>query len=143
MFARLVMSSPSTWAAVNPSASAARRPGRESATSFQLLHQAAKGELITVGAKAADDADGAGREHRMPALRLAGVHVADVNLDVRNRHADQRVTQRETRMRVRAGVHDGSVDFAPHPMNRVDQLPFTVVLDELQLDPRRAGHSTQ
>ena len=95
MFGRLVTSSPSIWAAVRPSASADRRRGRGSSTGRELPRQTAKSELVPVGAESHDDANRGGREHGVPALRLARVDVGEVHLDERQLDRRQRVADRQ------------------------------------------------
>src|SRR5690349_18576184 len=104
MLGRPVTSKPSTCAAVKPSTSAERRRWRGSDTRGERASQPAKCELIAVGAKPTHDADRGLREHRVPALRLAGVDVRHVYFDERDGDRRECVANRDARMRIRAGV---------------------------------------
>src|SRR5689334_8539334 len=134
MFGRLVISSPSRWAAVIASTSAASRVGRRSDTSGNLARESAERELVAVGAQPDDAAHGRAGEHGAMTLGLARVNVRHVDLDERNRDGRQRIANRQARVRIRAGVDDDAVDAAAQRLNRVDQLSLAVMLSELQLD---------
>src|SRR5450759_889594 len=89
MFARLVTSSPSMWAAVRPSASAARRLGRESDTRRQRTQETAQRQLVAIRAKSAHHADCRRSEHRLATLRLARIDVRDVYFNIWDGHTDK------------------------------------------------------
>src|SRR5690349_23610820 len=108
--ARLVTSSPSTCAAVSPSASAARRRGRGSDTwPREASGKTTQCELVPVRTEAAHDRRRRGGEHGVAALRLAGVDVRQVYLDEGNFHGGERVADREAGMAVGAGVDQRAV----------------------------------
>src|SRR6185437_7596733 len=132
MFGRLETSSPSRCAAVRPSASAARRPGRESTTDGYGARQASQRELVAVGAETADDSNRRGREHRLAALGLACIDVRQVHLDERHIDRRQRVTNRDRGVSVGAGVDHDAVDPPAQSVNGVDELSLAVVLREFE-----------
>ena len=92
-----------------------------------------QGELVPLHAEPGDHADRRGGEHGVPALRLARVHVRDVHLDERDRDADERIAQREARVRVRAGIDDRRVHPAAHRVHGVHELALAVALHALDL----------
>src|SRR3954464_1127391 len=103
MLGKLVTSRPSTWAAVNPSTSADRRRERESGTSRQRAsrqhaRESAQGQLIPVRAESDHRPDGGGREHRVPSLGFARVHVRDVDFHEGHHDRGQGVAKREARV---------------------------------------------
>src|SRR5262245_20385151 len=101
MLGKLVTSSPSRWAAVTASMSAASRAERRSDTRGELAGETAQRELVAVGAKSDDAAHGRASEHRMATLGFTRVDVRDVDLDERCVDRRERVADREARMRVR------------------------------------------
>src|SRR6185503_3172128 len=109
MFGKLVTSSPSTWAAVSPSASADRRRRRGSTTSRQRARQTAKRQLVAIGAKTADRAHRRRSQHGVAPFRLARVNVGEVNLDEGDGDRRERVPNRQTGVSVRTGIDHDSV----------------------------------
>src|SRR5579862_249441 len=126
MLGRLVTSSPSRWAAVMASTSAASRATRTSDTRGDRAGESSERELVAVRAESHDAADGGAGEHRVTALGFTRIHICHVHLDERRGDRGERVANREARVRVRAGVDDHAVDLAAQPLNRVDELPLAV-----------------
>src|SRR5687768_14790629 len=133
-FAAPVTNKPSICAAVSPSASAARRRGRRSVMRGQMRYQATQRQLVTKHTQATHHADRRACEHRVTSFGLARVDVRDVDLDKRHADAGQRISKRQAGVRVRAGIHEGAVDPPTHGVDALDQLPFPVLLRELELD---------
>src|SRR5881628_1125342 len=79
MFGRLVMSKPSTWAAVSPSTSADSRRVRASLTRRQLANEPAQRGLVAERAQTADHCHRRGREGRVTTLRLARTDAGEVH----------------------------------------------------------------
>src|SRR5215469_953381 len=102
MLGRLVTSSPSRWAAVMASTSAASREGRRSDTRRELPGEPAQCELVAVDAESDDAAHRGTGEHRMATLRFPRVNVGHVDLDERRIDRRERVANREARVCVRA-----------------------------------------
>src|SRR5688572_24104526 len=69
----------------------------------------------------------------MSALRLACVDVRDVDFHEGDGHAHERVAEGEAAVRIRAAVHDRSVDPPAHRVHGVDQLSLAVVLRALEV----------
>ena len=66
--------------------------------------------------------------------RLARVHVAQVHLDERDLHRQQRVAQRDARVREAGRVEDDERDVAGRRLvDALDQLGFGVALERRQL----------
>src|SRR5690349_20235356 len=97
----------------------------------QLRHEPAKRKLVAIGAETANDSNGGWRQHRMASLRLSGVHVRDVHFDERDRDSGERVANGETRVAVRARVHDGTGDAASQTVNEFYELTLAIALHEL------------
>src|SRR3569833_838189 len=133
MFGRLVTNSPSTSADVRPSASADSRRVRGSATRGELARESAKRCLVSEGAESAHNPDCRRSKHGMPALGLAREDVREMNLHERHRDRRERVTNRETRVRIRTRVDHDTIDLAPPRVNAIDHLAFTVVLGEFEI----------
>src|ERR687896_565953 len=133
MFGRLVTSSPSTWAAVSPSTSAASRRGRGSVTA-EPRDEAAQGQLVPVRTEAAQHADRGRCKHRVAALRLAREDVCNVDLDERDLRRRECIAECEARMAVGAGVDDRTGDALTERLHVVDQRALAIALRELQLD---------
>src|SRR5687768_13649613 len=108
MLARLVTSSPSRCAVLMASTSAAIRCRRRSATRLERRHETAESQLVPEGAEATQNRARSGRQRRVATLRLAGVDVREVDLDVRQRDGGERVADRETRVAVGASVDENS-----------------------------------
>src|SRR5258708_29164986 len=113
MFARLVTRRPSTWAAAKPSASAARRFGRESDTGRQRTQEAAQGQLIPISAKAAHQPDRRRSEHRVAAFWLSPIDVRYVHLHKRDARADKGVAEGETGVAGGARLHGRPLYLSP------------------------------
>src|SRR5258708_15566941 len=143
MFARLVTRRPSTWAAAKPSASAARRFGRESDTGRQRTQEAAQGQLRPISAKAAHQPGRRRSEHRVAAFWLSPIDVRYVHLHKRDARADKGVAEGETGVAVGAGIDDRPINLASHFVNGVDELAFAVMLNKLDLDLGLASHVAQ
>lgn len=69
----------------------------------------------------------------MPALGFARVHVGEMHFDEGQLDRGERVANRETGMRVRAGIDHDAGNASPQCVNCIDQLPLAVVLREFQL----------
>src|SRR5580704_7356584 len=66
-----------------------------------------------------------------------------MDLDERHRHRGERVADRETRVAVRARVHQRTRRRSAHAMDRVDQVAFPVVLGEIDVDRELATDARQ
>lgn len=63
------------------------------------------------------------------------MHIADMHLDKRNVHADQRVPQRDARMCQGPGVYDDGIDFVgSRGVDAVDERAFVVGLQVRERD---------
>src|SRR3954464_3927449 len=129
-FGRLVSTRPSMCAPIIASRSAAMRAGRRSAIDChrQHLDQAAQRQLVTVGAKSTDHRDSSIGERRAAPLGLTRVDVGEVYFDEWDFYGCQCIADRKTSVAVRAGVHERRIGTTAQRMNRIDNLPFAVVL---------------
>src|SRR5688500_17679637 len=142
MLGRLVTSRASRSLAMS-SRSAAIRRSRASATLTQRADESAKGKLVPVRSEAAHDRDGVLRQHRPPALLLAGVDVREVHLHIREVDADEGVADRETRVSVGAGVDDDSIRAVGERVNRADEIALSIVLRAVHFDGELLGDRGQ
>lgn len=95
-----------------------------------MLQTKLNGGLVAERAQPTDDGHGLVAEPALVAPLLARVHVADVHLDERDRHAQQRVPQRDRVVREGGGVDDDRVDaLAARCVDPVDQRPLVVALE--------------
>src|SRR5438309_10947605 len=112
------------------SRSAARRAGRRSAISPPSPDEAPQRQLISVGAESGDYGDGCIGERRPAAFRLPRKDVREMHLDERNARPRERVPDGETRVRIRAGIHERPIGLPTQRVNGADQLALAVVLLE-------------
>src|SRR5450759_2126976 len=99
----------------------------------KTLHQSAKSELVAVRAEAADDGERRIGQRRAAALGLAGVDVGEMDFHERNLHSRQRVANGQAGVAVRSRVHERAVGAPAQGVNRLDDLPFPIVLREREL----------
>jgi len=79
----------------------------------------------------------------MTPFGFASVHVRHVNFDEWNRDGAQRIANRETAVRIGAGVDDDAVDFAAQRVYDIDQLAFSAVLRKPYLSTELARNRRQ
>src|SRR5262245_30106049 len=75
----------------------------------------------------------------MTPLSFARENVRQMELDERNPHGEKRIPQRETRMRQRSRVDQGTVHPAFECLNRIYERSFMVRLDPLDLRAELGG----
>src|SRR2546422_6791555 len=124
MLAREVTRSASSSSASSARTSAAWRACRGSAAiaGREILDQPLESQPVALRAEPGHDADGQVSEQRVTPLWLAGEDVRQVHLNERDPDGEQRVAEREARVREGRGVDDGPVGSPPEPLDRFDQL---------------------
>ena len=91
-----------------------------------------EGEAVTVEAEAGDDASTDGGQQGLVAEGLAGVDVADVDLDDRGRDGGHGVGDGNRGVGVAARVeHDAAVGVKAHGLQAVHNLPLDVALEDI------------
>ncbi|MNC22287.1 hypothetical protein D3C75_702830 [compost metagenome] len=70
----------------------------------------------------------------MMAERLACMNITEVDLDKRDIHGQQGITQRNARMRKRGRINQNKIDSVFSLMNSVDQLIFRIRLQVAERD---------
>ena len=105
----------------------------------ELVAGRLEGQLVTQGAEPGDDANGHVGNVGVPPEFLPGVHVAEVNLDERDGHGQQRVPQRHAGVGQGAGVQQDEVHLAGGLLDPVDQGGLGIGLEGLQLVPGGGG----
>src|SRR5262249_554766 len=104
------------------------------------LRQALDGQAVSLDAEPADHGLGAARHIGAMAEALTRVNVADMNLDGRERHAEDGVEQGDRGVRIAAWIDDdaGSLG-ASRLVNRLDDLALMIGLAELDAQPMSGG----
>ena len=88
-------------------------------------------EDIALRAKTADDALHGGRDHRLVAEFLAGMHVGKVQLDHRDLDGADGIMKRDGRVGIGTGVDGDAGSGVAGFVNPVDQIAFVVRLAEI------------
>src|SRR6266566_6018618 len=128
-------------AAVSPSRSAATRAERRSAIggNRQAFHQSTQRQLVTVRAESADDRHRRICERRATTLRLARVNVGEMHFHERNLYSSKRIANGEARVAVRSRIHQRPVRTTPQSVHCVDDLSFSIMLRERELNAKLFG----
>lgn len=88
--------------------------------------------LIPIHPKAHNNPSGLITKVRMMSPRLPSVHIAHMQLNERDPHAEQRIANRNGGMRIRAGVDHDAVDIAAGGLDAVDDCAFVVGLEGVE-----------
>ena len=101
---------------------------------LSAFEQRGQPEQIAPGAETANLPAAGRRDDRGVAERLAGMDVAEVDLDGRQPHGGDRVPQRVGIVRERAGVDQDALGPAARLVDGIDQRALVVRLEDAQRD---------
>ena len=104
-----------------------------------MLHQPLQGQLIAHGSEATHHPQGLVGQMGVVAEGFTGMHVAEVQLHVRDRHPQQGITDGDGRVGVSPGVDQDSAHRAAGLMDPVHQGTFVVALKAIDRGPQGAG----
>src|ERR1700694_4720666 len=123
-------------AAVSDSRNAAMRAGRRSVTRRyrKRFHQSAQAQLVPIGTESTDHSESGVGQSRVTPLRLAREDVGQMDFDERDLYSGERVADGEAGVAVRAGVDERTIGSAAQSLDRIDDIPFPIVLRERELD---------